>query len=465
MNQLAKVAQHLRDARQFAQAGDDNAARGAYVDALRLEPTHLEALSELGTSAFEGGFRSAARTAFEQAALHHPNSLSALANLGQLLLLEGDLAGARSHFEGVLAVDPHHIFAHQGMARALTLLGENGRAQVHRAQGFEGHAVVQRPYRGDGSGRRVLMLASTGGGNVPMDHLLDNRLQSVTVCYPEFLSDHDPLPDHDVVLNTIGDADCCDIALSQAEKLVARSTAPIINHPTAVRKTRRFDIARRLGRIAGVRAPAIFQTTRSQLATTTPSKYPRLLRSPGFHTGQHFCRLENETELEHALTELSGEDILDIECLDARRQDGLFHKFRVMLIDQEIFPLHLAVSKNWKVHYFSADMADSPILRDQERSFLDQMEAVIGRPALKALSAIAAELGLDYVGVDFARSQDGELLLFEANATMVILPPGPETIWDYRRAPIGRALDAAKALLGGHNTDRNPTRVGRTRKS
>ena len=39
------------------------------------------------------------------------------------------------------------------------------------------------------------------------------------------------------------------------------------------------------------------------------------------------------------------------------------------------------------------------------------------------------------------------MLLFEANAGMVIQPPGPEPIWDYRRAPIGRALDAVKALL------------------
>jgi hypothetical protein len=39
------------------------------------------------------------------------------------------------------------------------------------------------------------------------------------------------------------------------------------------------------------------------------------------------------------------------------------------------------------------------------------------------------------------------VLLFEANATMVINLPDPNPIWDYRRAPITRALDAAKALV------------------
>ena len=42
---------------------------------------------------------------------------------------------------------------------------------------------------------------------------------------------------------------------------------------------------------------------------------------------------------------------------------------------------------------------------------------------------------------------DGSLLLFEANATMVINPPDPDPMWDYRRAPILAALDAAKRML------------------
>jgi glutathione synthase/RimK-type ligase-like ATP-grasp enzyme len=63
------------------------------------------------------------------------------------------------------------------------------------------------------------------------------------------------------------------------------------------------------------------------------------------------------------------------------------------------------------------------------------------------LAAIGQTLGLDYAGVDFALSPDGSVLVFEANATMVIGPPGPEPIWDYRRRAAGEALEAAKRLL------------------
>jgi len=42
---------------------------------------------------------------------------------------------------------------------------------------------------------------------------------------------------------------------------------------------------------------------------------------------------------------------------------------------------------------------------------------------------------------------DGRVLLFEANATMAIVPPPPDPVWDYRREPIAAAIDAARAML------------------
>ena len=50
-------------------------------------------------------------------------------------------------------------------------------------------------------------------------------------------------------------------------------------------------------------------------------------------------------------------------------------------------------------------------------------------------------------GIDFGVAADGSVLLFEANATMAILTPAADPIWDYRRAPIGRALAAATRLV------------------
>jgi hypothetical protein len=39
--------------------------------------------------------------------------------------------------------------------------------------------------------------------------------------------------------------------------------------------------------------------------------------------------------------------------------------------------------------------------------------------------------------------------VFEANATMIVLRPGPNAIWNYRCAPVGRVIDAVRAMLLG----------------
>jgi hypothetical protein len=102
------------------------------------------------------------------------------------------------------------------------------------------------------------------------------------------------------------------------------------------------------------------------------------------------------------------------------------------------------------VHYFSAGMADNAAYRDEERRFLEDMPAVLGPRAMAALARIRAVLGLEYSGIDFALAADGSVLMFEANATMVVFPPNPDPIWDYRRGAIDRVLMAATRMLLRH---------------
>jgi hypothetical protein len=121
-----------------------------------------------------------------------------------------------------------------------------------------------------------------------------------------------------------------------------------------------------------------------------------------------------------------------------------------MIIGGALYPLHLAVSERWKVHYFTADMRERPDHRAEEAAFLEDMAGTLGPKAMAALERIGEALGLHYAGVDFGLGPQGELLLFEANAAMVVNPPEPEAIWDYRRAPVDRILEAARALMLKH---------------
>jgi glutathione synthase/RimK-type ligase-like ATP-grasp enzyme len=209
-----------------------------------------------------------------------------------------------------------------------------------------------------------------------------------------------------------------------------------------VRVTGRQDNARRLAHIPGVIAPRI-----TPLSRASELGFPLLVRAPGYHTGQHFIRVETPDSLADAAASLSRENLLTIEYLDARGPDGLARKYRVMFIGGALYPLHLAISANWKVHYFTAAMEADPAFREEERRFLDDMPAVLGERVMTALAKIQAALGLDYAGIDFAVAADGSLLLFEANATMLIVPPGSDPVWDYRRRAVADALEAARRLL------------------
>jgi hypothetical protein len=443
------IAGALQRARTLAARAEDAAAKQAYLDILGQDPTHFAALNELGTLALSGGFRSAARTAYRQAVRHHAGNKIAHVNLANLLREEHDVAGARVHYQTALDLDPELHEAHQGMAWVLNELGLDG-AERHWRKGFSGRALVSKPYRGTGIAVPLLLLVSARGGNIPTQLWISDRQFAVTALYAEF---HDPvsgLPPHALIVNAVGDADLCGEALSGAETIAARSAAPVINPPARVRLTGRVEIARRLISIEGVIAPAMRALSPAEILADGDLGFPLLLRRPGFHTGRHFLLVETRDGLAQAVASLAAEKLLVIQYLNARGPDGMARKYRVMFVDGVLYPLHLAVSADWKVHYFTAGMADDASFRREERRFLEDMPGVLGSRAMRALTQIHAALGLDYGGIDFALGSDGSVLLFEANATMAVFPPGPDPMWDYRRGAINRVLEASTRMLLRH---------------
>ena len=442
----------LERARQLSRVGDDVAARQAYMAVLRDDPTNAYALIELGNLALAGGFRSAAKTAYAEAIKHHPANPVARVNLANLLRVDNDSAAAKLQYEAALAIDAQLHEAHQGMAWALKDVDPDA-AERHLQMGFVGHALVTKPYRGAHEGMPLLLLVCARGGNIPTDLWIHDRRFTIHALYPEF---HDPrvaLPPHALVVNAIGDADLCAAALSRCQDVLAHSRAPVINRPMRVQATGRAEIARRLGAIPGVIAPKIDTLTAAAIREAGNLKFPLLLRRPGFHTGEHFHYVENRNELPNALDSLSAaEKLLVISYLDARRADGMSHKYRVMFIDGVMYPLHLAISPNWKIHYFSSAMARYPLFREEERRFLEDMPAALGATAMSVLRQICTTLDLEYAGIDFALAPDGSILLFEANATMVVFPPSSDPMWDYRRRAVDNVLEAAPRMLLKHAT-------------
>ena len=430
-------------------------AKQALVEVLLHEPTNLRALIELGNLLSSMGHNAAACRVYVEAIEHHPNSPVGHINLANLLLLAGNYESARDHYKTALTLDPRHPQAHQGLGAALSATGDRASAVPHFRAGFSGHSVVTLPYRGPQPPLPLLRLVSSGDGNIPTASFLDDRIFMTTVVVADFHDPSIPLPPHQLIFNAIGDADLCTPALDAAARLIKQTSAPVINHPSSVLKTARAANVRRLNALRNVRAPKIVQIPRTILAGPGAAEvlsrhgfaFPLLLRSPGFHTGRNFLLLNDITDLPAAIKNLPGRELLAIEYLDARGRDGNARKYRAMFVDGHIFPLHTAISRHWKVHYFTADMADNPKHRVEDAAFLNDMESTIGSKAMAALSQIRDILALDYGGIDFGIGPLGEVLVFEANATMVVNPPDSDERWDYRRPAVDEILDAVKSMI------------------
>jgi len=430
-------------------------AQRAFIEILRRAPENFSALNEFGTLLTQMGAIEAACRVYAEAILHHPQNTMARVNLANLVLRVNRHAEARDQYEAVLRTDPDHAEAHQGLGAVLADIGDREGARRHFEQGFRGHAVSTLPYRGTSPPVTLLQLVSSGGGNIPTSALLGDCTFLTTVIVTDYLDPQIALPPHQLIFNAIGDADLCKRALEAAVNLVDRTTAPVINDPRAVMKTGRTDNAVRLSLLPGVVTPKTIPIERDLLASPRGAiavadlgfSFPLLLRSPGYHTGRNFIFVEKASELAAAAVGLPGDELLVIEYLEARGRDGNARKYRVMMIGGQIYPLHLAISQKWKVHYFTSDMADKPDHRAEEALFLGDMRAALGDTALTALEHIRDELGLDYAGVDFGLAPNGDLLLFEANAAMVIAVPDTDERWAYRRTAVSSIIGAVVAMI------------------
>lgn len=433
--------------------GRRDEAVAAFRDVVDRAPTHAGALIALGIAAAADGRRDEARERFEAALRSESEAPDALVNVAHMVALD-EPERARALYERALAVNPKLAEAHRGLTGLYAMLGDAAAAERHRGPGFGARPIVRLPYYGEREPIEALVLCATDGGNIPIAMLLDDRTFGINIVYPEVLDPSTVLPPHRLIVNAIGDAERGARALPAAAALAARSGAATINPPPAVARTTRVANAERLRGLVGAIVPRTVTLARSALAADAAGAvaaagltYPLLLRAPGHQMGRYLRRVDRPEDLPAAVAALPGETLLGIAFVDVRASGGAVRKYRAMIVGAAILPLHLAIGDHWKVHYFSAPMAEHPERRAEEERFLNDMPAAIGPVATAALDAIREVLGLDYAGVDFGLTADRELVVFEANAAMTAIAPDADARWDYRRAAAARVRAAIDALV------------------
>jgi tetratricopeptide (TPR) repeat protein len=410
------------------------------------------ALDALGQAHAEAGNHDKAVDAFTEAlALPVPNRARVLYRCGLSEAARQDHAAALTCFTEAMQADPGFAPAHHLAAAMLKALGREEEAAAARDLALRTRPVlVQRAAPGK---KRVLIPSLTTAGNVPLTHLLPRG--AFTRIFWFVAHDRSPaapeLPAFDVVFNAIADADMSGPAEAQlAAFRASHPTAPMLNPPERVASTRRDRLAATLDGIANLVTPRTLRFKRGETGQADGLVFPILLRPAGSHGGKGVQRLDEPASLEQA--EFPDTFYLS-EFHDTQGDDGFFRKYRVAFVGDELYPYHLAISPNWLVHYFSADMPEHAWKVAEESRFLADPESVLGAPAWRTLREIAARIGLDFAGIDFALTRSGEVLVFEINATMLIHPEDECGPLAHKNAAVTRITQA----FAGHLHDRCET--------
>jgi hypothetical protein len=175
-----------------------------------------------------------------------------------------------------------------------------------------------------------------------------------------------------------------------------------------------------------------------------PFSFPMLARPAGTHGGDDFEKIASLDGLAGFLGQRPDSDHYAIEYIDYLSADGHFRKYRFIFVGKAILPYHLAIGRDWKLHHDNTDMADHPWMQQEEAAFLDAPQAVFSRDNYAALQTIRERIGLDYFGIDCGLDRDGNLVVFEVNASMLVHDDNPDFPY---KAPAVHAIKRAFDMM------------------
>jgi hypothetical protein len=135
------------------------------------------------------------------------------------------------------------------------------------------------------------------------------------------------------------------------------------------------------------------------------------------------------------------------EFVDYHNADGYYRKYRIVFVDGVAYPVHLAISPRWMIHYYNAPMADNVWMRDEEHAFMRDLESVFHGLLADGLREIARAIPLDYFGIDCSIAPDGRVLLFEASSAMIVHMRDPIDLYPYKAKYVPRVIAALERLF------------------
>ncbi len=295
----------------------------------------------------------------------------------------------------------------------------------------------------------ALLVPSVPGtwlANTPVELLFDLARVTIHRWYVDPAAPVPPLPAHDAVFVAVGESQAARPALRMLEDFVAGQRAPVLNGPAGITRLGRTDFAQTFAGSARCVVPRVERMSRARYAAGEFA-LPHIVRPLDSHAGTDLVRIEHEDERHAYLANVAAPELYVSEYADYCSEDGYFRKYRIIFIDGEPYPFHLAISPRWMVHYYNAPMSEHRWMRDEEHRFLARMGDVFHGELAAALREVAARLALDYVGIDCAIDRSGRLLLFEADNALIVHLLDDPALFGYKREYVPRLFGALDAMV------------------
>jgi hypothetical protein len=341
------------------------------------------------------------------------------------------------------------------------LLGDKPTGLAIQSEVLAFHQLFRSPCATEKPKLRVLALAASidMGGNTPIEFLLeDSAIELLTLYVVAGMALPVPLPDHDIAIVIASDSEECREALRTIDQAAACWPRPLLNPPRRVANLDRDKLHNLLRGIKGLDIPATESVTRAQLSDASRSdlpiadvaadfRFPFIIRPRGSHAGVGLAKIDGPDAINRYLSERAEQEFFVSRFVDYANDDGLFRKYRVVVIDGRPYACHMAIADRWDIWYLNANMAFSASKRLEEESFMRDFETAFAVRHREALAAMADRVGLDYFTIDCAENKRGELLIFEADNTAVVHNMDSPELFPYKPPQMRKIFEAFAAML------------------
>jgi glutathione synthase/RimK-type ligase-like ATP-grasp enzyme len=342
---------------------------------------------------------------------------------------------------------PSSANALMDVATILHIKGNHEVAQSMQDQALQIRQLYRLPARKQPV-IRLLAIYAPGdlNANTPLEFLAENSDIELNMLYlTPGLPVPDEIPAHDVLFVAIGESERNLELLQLLEGVITAWPRPALNLPGKIANLARDTVSELLRWAPGVAMPASLRMDRKILGRV--ADFPVIIRPVDSHAGVGLIKADDPAAISEYLQTMPQSEFFVSQFIDYRNEDGLFRKYRVVLIDGKPYASHMAISEHWMVHYLSGGMAENAWKRAEEERFMTDFDTDFAARHHAALRSIAIRTGLDYLVIDCAETREGRLLVFEVDSSAVVHALDPVEVFPYKKPQMDKVSRAFRSML------------------